>query len=230
MTFGGAVAVDAGTYVMWAVLLVLALPSVLLMADRVSEPGGAFVTQAAAKVGSARDRVAAQVAAPMQTEVFPLALFAVGGMMVFPAATDLVTLFVALEVLSLPLYLLCGLARRRRLISQEAAVKYFLLGAFTSAIFVYGLALLYGYSGSTQFARSPAQATGRRQQRRAAARRARAGARRPAVQGLRRPVPPVDAGRLPGRTDPGHRVHGVLHQGRRLRRDAAGLHGRRSSR
>ena len=83
----------------------------------------------------------------MQTEVFPLALFAIGGMMVFPAATDTVTLFVALEVLSLPLYLLCGLARRRRLISQEAAVKYFLLGAFTSAIFVYGLALLYGYSG-----------------------------------------------------------------------------------
>jgi len=152
VTFGGAVSVDAATYVMWGVLLVLALPSVLLMADRVSEPGGAFVTQAAAKIGSARDRVATRVAAPMQTEVFPLALFAIGGMMVFPAATDTVTLFVALEVLSLPLYLLCGLARRRRLISQEAAVKYFLLGAFTSAIFVYGLALLYGYSGSTSFA------------------------------------------------------------------------------
>src|SRR6478609_10801050 len=45
VTFGGAVAVDAGTYVIWGVLLVLALPSVLLMADRTSEPGGAFVTQ-----------------------------------------------------------------------------------------------------------------------------------------------------------------------------------------
>ncbi len=78
--------------------------------------------------------------------------------MIFPAATDMVTLFVALEVLSLPLYLLCGLARRRRLISQEAAVKYFLLGAFTSAIFAYGLAMLYGYSGSTQFASIAAQA------------------------------------------------------------------------
>src|SRR6478609_4075337 len=158
VTFAGAVAVDAGTYVMWGVLLVLALPSVLLMADRVSEPGGSFVTQAAAKVGSARDRVASQVAAPMQTEVFPLALFAIGGMMVFPAATDTVTLFVALEVLSLPLYLLCGLARRRRLISQESAVKYFLLGAFTSAIFVYGLALLYGYAGSTSFQSIASQA------------------------------------------------------------------------
>ena len=158
VTFGGAVSVDAATYVMWGVLLVLALPSVLLMADRVSEPGGSFVTQAAAKVGSTRDRMAARVAAPMQTEVFPLALFAIGGMMVFPAATDTITLFVALEVLSLPLYLLCGLSRRRRLISQEAAVKYFLLGAFTSAIFVYGLALLYGYSGSTAFVSIAAQA------------------------------------------------------------------------
>jgi NADH-quinone oxidoreductase subunit N len=158
VTFGGAVAVDAGTYVIWGVLLVLALPSVLLMADRTSEPGGAFVTQAAAKVGSQRDRVATKVAAPMQTEIFPLALFAIGGMMVFPAATDTVTLFVALEVLSLPLYLLCGLARRRRLISQESAVKYFLLGAFTSAIFVYGLALLYGYAGSTKFAAIASQA------------------------------------------------------------------------
>ncbi|WP_395729662.1 NADH-quinone oxidoreductase subunit NuoN [Nakamurella sp.] len=158
VTFGGAVAVDQATYVMWGVLLVLALPSVLLMADRVSEPGGAFVTQAAAKVGSQRDRVAARAATPMQTEVFPLALFAVAGMMIFPAATDMVTLFVALEVLSLPLYLLCGLARRRRLISQEAAVKYFLLGAFTSAIFAYGLAMLYGYCGSTQFAAVAAQA------------------------------------------------------------------------
>jgi NADH-quinone oxidoreductase subunit N len=71
-------------------------------------------------------------------------------MMVFCAANDLLTMFVALEVLSLPLYLMCGLARRRRLLSQEAAVKYFLLGAFASAFFLYGLALLYGYAGSVR--------------------------------------------------------------------------------
>ena len=82
------------------------------------------------------------------TEVFPLALFALSGMMLFPASNDLITMFVALEILSLPLYLLCGLARRRRLLSQEAALKYFLLGALSSAFFVYGAALLYGYSGS----------------------------------------------------------------------------------
>ncbi|MCC5698746.1 hypothetical protein LH612_36990, partial [Klebsiella pneumoniae] len=51
-----------------------------------------------------------------------------------------------------PLYLLCGLAKRRRLLSQEAAMKYFLLGAFSSAFFLYGLALLYGYAGSVRLA------------------------------------------------------------------------------
>lgn len=151
VTFAGAVAVDAASYVMWGVLLALAIPCVLLMADRVAEPGGAFVAQAAARVGSARDRAATTTAVPMQTEVFPLTLFAVGGMMVFCAASDLLTLFIGLEVLSLPLYLMCGLARRRRLISQEAAVKYFLLGAFTSAILLYGIALIYGYAGSIRF-------------------------------------------------------------------------------
>ena len=79
-------------------------------------------------------------------------MFAVGGMMLFPAANDLLTMFVALEVLSLPLYLLCGLARRRRLLSQEAAMKYFLLGAFSSGFFIYGIALVYGYAGSMGFA------------------------------------------------------------------------------
>ena len=87
------------------------------------------------------------------TEVFPLALFALSGMMLFPASNDLITMFVALEILSLPLYLLCGLARRRRLLSQEASLKYFLLGALSSAFFLYGAALLYGYSGSFDLVR-----------------------------------------------------------------------------
>jgi NADH-quinone oxidoreductase subunit N len=88
----------------------------------------------------------------MRTEVLPLTLFALAGMMTFCAANDLLTMFVALEVLSLPLYLMCGLARRRQLLSQEAAVKYFLLGAFASAFFLYGVALLYGYAGSVKLA------------------------------------------------------------------------------
>src|SRR5205823_2753909 len=91
---------------------------------------------------------AGMLAGITHTEVYPLALFAVAGMLLFPAANDLLTMFVALEVLSLPLYLLCGLARRRRLLSQEAAMKYFLLGAFSSAFFLFGVAMLYGFSGS----------------------------------------------------------------------------------
>ena len=75
-------------------------------------------------------------------------------MLLFPASNDLLTLFVALEVFSLPLYLMAGLARRRRLISQEAALKYFLLGAFSSAFFLFGvglrLRLLRGCSGSAR--------------------------------------------------------------------------------
>jgi NADH-quinone oxidoreductase subunit N len=55
-------------------------------------------------------------------------------------------------VLSLPLYLLCALARRRRLLSQEAALKYFLLGSYASAFFLFGVALIYGYSNGVQLA------------------------------------------------------------------------------
>ena len=103
--------------------------------------------QAAAIPGSSAEH-AAERAGISQTEVFPLTMFALAGMLLFPASNDLLTMFVALEVLSLPLYLLCGLARRRRLLSQEAALKYFLLGAFSSAFFLYGIALLYGYAGT----------------------------------------------------------------------------------
>ena len=105
------------------------------------------MAQAATTPGSAEER-AAQLAGAAHTEIYPLTLFAVGGMLLFPASNDLLTMFVALEVLSLPLYLLCGLARRRRLLSQEAAMKYFLLGAFSSAFFLFGVAMLYGFAGS----------------------------------------------------------------------------------
>ncbi|NLG20113.1 MAG: NADH-quinone oxidoreductase subunit NuoN, partial [Actinomycetales bacterium] len=82
------------------------------------------------------------------TEIYPLTLLSVGGMMLFPASNDLLLMFIALEVLSLPLYVLSGLARRRRLLSQEASLKYFLLGAFSSAFFLFGAVLLYGFAGS----------------------------------------------------------------------------------
>jgi NADH-quinone oxidoreductase subunit N len=144
----GAIAVDGPTLFLQGTILLLAIVSMLLFAERTLDPGGSpFVAQAATLPGSAAERAGVR-AGLMTTEVYPLALFAVGGMLLFPAANDLLVMFVALEVLSLPLYLLCGLARRRRLLSQEAAVKYFLLGAFSSAFFLYGLALVYGYAGS----------------------------------------------------------------------------------
>ncbi len=71
--------------------------------------------------------------------------------MLFPAANDLLTLFVALEVLSIPLYIMVALSRRRRLLSQEAAMKYFMLGAFSSAFLLFGSALLFGFAGSISF-------------------------------------------------------------------------------
>lgn len=116
-------------------------------ADNVTAGLDSFTPQASTVPGSVAERQALRTGV-RQTEVFPLTMLSVGGMMVFPAANDLLTMFVALEVLSLPLYLLCGLARYRRLLSQEAALKYFLLGAFSSAFFLYGVALLYGATGT----------------------------------------------------------------------------------
>ncbi len=144
---GGAVIEDGPALVGQGVIAVAAFLGVLVMADRTGAGEDAFVAQAAAVPGSPyEDQVSRRGLA--QTEVYPLVMFAVTGMMVFPAAGDLLTMFIALEVLSLPLYLLAGLARRRRLLSQEASLKYFLLGAFASAFFLFGAALLYGYAGS----------------------------------------------------------------------------------
>jgi len=124
------------------IIVSLALVAVLLIADQDN-----FVAQASALPGSNEEKIAIQQKV-QQTEIFPLVLFAVGGMMLFTVASDLITLFVALEVFSLPLYLLAGLSRRRRLLSQEAALKYFLLGAYASAFFLFGAAFVYGYSGT----------------------------------------------------------------------------------
>jgi NADH-quinone oxidoreductase subunit N len=147
----GAVAIDGPALFLQGTILVLAIVSVALFAERRLEGGGdAFAPAASSLPGSEQERILVRERM-LQTEVYPLAIFAVGGMMVFPAANDLLTMFVALEVLSLPLYLLCGMARRRRILSQEAALKYFLLGAFSSAIFLFGMALVYTYAGSLRF-------------------------------------------------------------------------------
>ena len=149
----GAVAVDRPALFLQGTILLVGVLGALLMAERPSGSTSldAFTPQASAVPGSVAELVATKTAVA-QTEVFPLTMFAVGGMMLFPAAGDLLTMFSALEVLSLPLCLVCGLVRSRRMLSQEAALKYFLLGAFSSAFFLYGMALLYGYAGTLSLA------------------------------------------------------------------------------
>jgi NADH-quinone oxidoreductase subunit N len=84
---------------------------------------------------------------PWRGEFYPLVLFATAGMILIVAANDLIVVFIALEILSLALYVLTGIGGRR---SSEAAMKYFLLGAFSSAFFLYGVAMAYGATASTK--------------------------------------------------------------------------------
>jgi NADH-quinone oxidoreductase subunit N len=147
LPFAGSLAVDQAGLFIQGTILVLAVMATLLLAERGVDVGSPIVAAAGAPVGSADDRRLV-TSERVQTEVFPLLLFSVSGMLIFPIANNLILMFVALELLSLPLYLMAGMARRRRLLSQEAAMKYFLLGAFASAFFLYGLAMLYGYADS----------------------------------------------------------------------------------
>ncbi|MCW3818343.1 NADH-quinone oxidoreductase subunit NuoN [Micromonospora sp. DR5-3] len=145
ITAGHAIAVDGPTLFLQGAILILAAMALLLIGERAVERGGAFVAHAAVTAESVDDRRQA-AGAGGTTEVYPLTTFAIGGMLIFVAANDLLTMFISLEVFSLPLYLLCALARRRRLLSQEAALKYFMLGAYASAFFLFGVALVYGFT------------------------------------------------------------------------------------
>ena len=79
---------------------------------------------------------------------YSLILFAVLGMMLMAASTELLTLFISYEILSLSVYVLSGIARARAE-AAEASMKYFLLGAFSSGFLIYGIALVYGATGNT---------------------------------------------------------------------------------
>lgn len=82
-------------------------------------------------------------------EYYALVLFATAGAMLMAAATDLIVLFIAIETLSVALYVLAGFARTDQR-SEEAALKYFLLGAFAAGFLLYGIALIYGGAGMGQ--------------------------------------------------------------------------------
>jgi NADH-quinone oxidoreductase subunit N len=84
-------------------------------------------------------------------EFYPMLLFAASGAMIMVSSTDLIVIFLGLEVLSISLYVLAGLSRKE-VRSEEAAIKYFLLGAFASAFFLYGAAFVYGALGNVDLA------------------------------------------------------------------------------
>src|SRR5262249_40236965 len=85
-------------------------------------------------------------------EYYGLVLFGAVGMMLMSSAVELVLIFIALEISSIATYVLAGF-RRRSAISSESSVKYFLLGSFATAFFLYGVALMFGATGSTSIER-----------------------------------------------------------------------------
>jgi NADH-quinone oxidoreductase subunit N len=131
VAFEGAVSLDGITrYARLVLLAVGALATLMAAQGRASDPE--------------TEEPGEEEAPP---EVFPLLLFALTGMVLLAAASDLLVVFIALEILSLSLYVMAGATRR--MAAQEAAMKYFLLGAFSSAFLLYGIALCYGATGTT---------------------------------------------------------------------------------
>jgi NADH-quinone oxidoreductase subunit N len=149
VAFDGAVSLDGITRYARVVLLAVGVLTTLMIS---SEGSGLRGRPAALEAeGSDERRAEAEtgdVGSP--PEVFPLMLFALTGMVLLAAASDLLVVFIALEILSLALYIMAGATRRAR--AQEAAMKYFLLGAFSSAFLLYGIALCYGSTRSTNLA------------------------------------------------------------------------------
>ena len=140
-----------------------------------------------------------------QGEFYVLLLSSVLGMVMMASSRDLVSVFVALEFLSIPAYMMAAWKKRDRK-SNEAGVKYYLLGVFASAVMLYGMSLLYGIAGSTLLTDIGEAVTARRRQGRRAGARHRVRHRRLRLQGQRRAVPHVGARHLRGRADAGHRV------------------------
>ncbi|MGZ4803811.1 MAG: NADH-quinone oxidoreductase subunit N [Acidimicrobiia bacterium] len=125
LTLSKMVAVDGFSVFLGTVVLIAALLTLLLSSEYLERRGIAS-----------------------RPEYIALLLFSAAGMLVMVTANDLIVVFIALEALSIPLYVLAAYDRNRRR-SLEAGMKYFVLGAFSSAIFLYGIALVYGATGTT---------------------------------------------------------------------------------
>ena len=145
------------------------------------------------------------------------------GAMLIAGAADLLLLFLGLELMVLPGYLLAGY-HKTDAYSTEGAIKYFLLGSFSSAIFLFGLAFVWGITGTTRIDGVAAAAQSARRRRGSPAPgEARDRPRVPdhgrRLQDRRRPVPLLDAGRVPGLTHTDHRLPVGRAEGGRLRPD-----------
>ena len=125
--FGGAYVVDNFSLVLKALFLLSAYLVVLMSTNYIAEGDYA------------------------EGEYYFLLLSSVLGMLIMASARDLITVFVALELLSIPAYMLAGW-RKRDLMGNEAGVKYYLMGVFASAILLYGMSLLFGVAGDTRLA------------------------------------------------------------------------------
>ena len=137
-------------------------------------------------------------------EYYFLILCATLGMMIMAGGIDLITIFIGLETMAVSFYILAGFIKPNQR-SNEAAVKYFLLGAFSLGILLYGMSLLYGLSGTTNL-RVDGDGVRRAGARSAAGARGHPGRRRHGLQDRRGAVPHVGARRLRGRADAGHGV------------------------
>ncbi|MET0904257.1 MAG: NADH-quinone oxidoreductase subunit N, partial [Acidimicrobiales bacterium] len=132
--FGGAYVVDRTSLLLKALFIVAAYITVLLSTNYISE--GEY----------------------WESEYYTLLVSAVLGMTVMASARDLVTIFIALELLSIPAYMMAAW-RKRDTKSNEAGMKYYLMGVFASAVLLYGMSLLYGFTGSTQLTEIGTQLT-----------------------------------------------------------------------
>ena len=207
-------------------LLILAgLIVVWLPAGRLVTFGGSFVVDDFARflkllalAGSAAALLMSShylAAEQRQRFEYPiLILLSTTGMMMLISAADLIALYLGLELMSLALYVVAAIDRDS-VRSTEAGLKYFVLGALSSGMLLYGASLVYGFTGTVTFAgiAKAASQAGRATRSRAHL-RARLPVRRLLLQDLGRAVPHVDARRLRGRADAGHRLLRRRAQGR----------------
>ena len=150
-------------------------------------------------------------------EFYFLLLTSMFGMSIMASGRDLITLFVALETISIPTFILAAFRKHDRA-SNEAGVKYYLIGVLSSAVMLYGMSLIFGVTGATKLSGISDVDRHARRRARAAHGRDLPLAHRLRVQGQRGAVPLLGARHLRGRAHAGHRVPVGRVEGRRVRR------------